>query len=61
MSCVIFVGLALITCSFHVLPLYSFKHIVMLSGPVILLTVVLFLPIMFFLVVPSLLERLRSR
>jgi hypothetical protein len=60
-SCVIFVGLSLIACSFHALVLYSSRHIVMLLGLVIPLTVVLFLPIVFFLVVPSLLERLRSR
>jgi hypothetical protein len=60
-SCVIFVRLYLITCSFHALVLYSYRHIVMLLGLVISLTVVLFLPIVFFLVVPSLLERLRSR
>jgi hypothetical protein len=58
---VIFVGLALIACSFHVLALYSSRHIVMLPGLVIPLTVILFLPIVFFLVVPSLLGRLRSR
>jgi hypothetical protein len=48
-------GLPLVTCSFHALALYSFRHIVMLLGLVIPLTVVLFLPIAFFLVVPSLL------
>jgi hypothetical protein len=57
----IFVGLSLITCSFHALVLYSSRHIVMLLGLVIPLTVVLFLPIVFFLVVPSLLGRLRSK
>jgi hypothetical protein len=41
-------GLSLITCSFHALALYSFKHIVMLPGLVILLTIVVFLPIVFF-------------
>jgi lipopolysaccharide export LptBFGC system permease protein LptF len=61
MSFVIFVGLSLVACSFHALVLYSFRHIVMLFGLVIPLTVVLFLPIVFFLVVPSLLGRLRSR
>jgi hypothetical protein len=59
-SCVIFVGLALVACSFHVLALYNFRHIVMLSGLVIPLTVVPFPPIVLFLVVPSLLERLKS-
>jgi hypothetical protein len=52
-SCVIFVRLSLIACSFHALVLYSSMHIVMLLGLVIPLTVVLFLPIVFFLVVPS--------
>jgi hypothetical protein len=51
----------IITGSFHALALYSFRHIVMLPGLVIPLTIVLFLPIVFFLVVPSLLRRLRSR
>jgi hypothetical protein len=60
-ACVIFMGLALIACSFHVLTLYSFRHIVMLPGLVIPLIVVLFLPIVFFLVVLSLLGRVRSR
>jgi hypothetical protein len=60
-SCIIFVGLSLIACSFHAIALYSSKHIVMLLGLVIPLTVILFLPIVFFLVVPSLLGRLRSR
>jgi hypothetical protein len=60
-SCIIFMGLSLIVCSFHALVLYSSRHIVMLLGLVIPLTVILFLPIMFFLVVPSLLERLRSK
>jgi hypothetical protein len=60
MSCVIFVGLALIAYSFHVLALYSSRHIVMLPELVIPLTIILFLPIMFF-VVPSLLGSLRSR
>jgi hypothetical protein len=46
---------------FHALALYSSRHIMMLPGLVIPLAVVLFLPIMFFLVVSSLLERLRSR
>jgi hypothetical protein len=57
----IFVELALVACSFHILALYSSRHIVMLPGLVIPLTVVLFLPIVFFLVVSSLLGRLRSR
>jgi hypothetical protein len=52
---------ALIACSFHAIALYSSRHIVMLLGLVIPLTVVLFLPTMFFLVIPSLLGRLRSR
>jgi hypothetical protein len=60
-SSVIFVGLSLVTCSFHALVFYSSRHIVMLLELVIRLTVVLFLPIVFFLVVPSLLGRLRSR
>jgi hypothetical protein len=60
-SCVIFVGLALVACSFRVLSLYSYMHIVMLPELVIPLTIVLFLPTVFFLVVLSLLERLRSR
>jgi hypothetical protein len=46
---------------FHVLALSSSRHIVMLPRLVIHLTVVLFLPIVFFLVVPLLLGRLRSR
>jgi hypothetical protein len=48
-------------CSFHGLALYSFSHIVMLPGLMISLIVVLFLPTVFFLVVLSLLERIRSR
>jgi hypothetical protein len=52
-SCVIFVGLSLVTYSFHALALYSFRHIVMLPGLVITLTVILFLSIVFFLVLPS--------
>jgi hypothetical protein len=60
MSCVIFVGLSLVACSFYALVLYSSRHIVMLFRLVISLTVILFLPIMFFLVVFSLLGRLRS-
>jgi hypothetical protein len=44
------VGLGLVACSFHALALYSSKHIVMLPGLVIHLTVVLFLPIVLFLV-----------
>jgi hypothetical protein len=59
--CVIFVGLFLFTCSFHDLALYNSKHIVMLLGPVIPLIVVLFLPIVFFFVVPLLLGRLRTK
>jgi hypothetical protein len=47
-SYVIFVGLSLVACSFHALPLYSSRYIVMLPG-LIPLTVVLFLPILFFL------------
>jgi hypothetical protein len=47
--CVIFVGLALVACSFHVLALYRSRHIVMLLEIVITLTVVLFLAIVFFL------------
>jgi hypothetical protein len=58
--CVIFVGLSLIACSFHALALYSSKHIVMVHRLVIPLTVVLFLSIVSFLVVPSLLGRLRN-
>jgi hypothetical protein len=46
---------------FHALSLYSSRHIMMLPGLVIPLAVILFLPIIFFLVVSSLLERLRSR
>jgi hypothetical protein len=60
MFCAIFMGLSL-DCSFHALALYNSKNIVMLSGLVIHLTVILFLPIAFFLVIPSLLGRLRSR
>jgi hypothetical protein len=60
-SYVIFVGLSLVACSFHALILYSSMHIVMLPRLVIPLTVVLFLHIAFFLVVPSLLGILRSR
>jgi hypothetical protein len=60
-SCVIFVGLSLVTCSLHALALYSSRHIVILPGLVISLTVVPFFPSVSFLVVPSLLERLRSR
>jgi hypothetical protein len=41
-------GLSLIVCSFHALALYRSMHIVMLPGLVITLTVVLFLPILFF-------------
>jgi hypothetical protein len=41
-------GLYLIACSFHALALYSSRHVVMLPGLGIPLTVVLFLPIMFF-------------
>jgi hypothetical protein len=47
-SCVIFVGLALVACSFHVLALYNSSHIVMLPGLVIPMAIVLFLPIVFF-------------
>jgi hypothetical protein len=54
-------GLSLIACSFHTLSLYSSRHIMMLPTLVIPLTIILFLSIMFFLVVPSLLGRLRSR
>jgi hypothetical protein len=60
-SCVIFMGLALVACSFHVLAFYSSRHIVILPWLVIPLTVILFLPIMFFLVVLSLLGTLRRR
>jgi hypothetical protein len=48
MSCVIFLGLAPIAYSFHIQALYSSRHIVMLLGVVIPLTVVLFLSIIFF-------------
>jgi hypothetical protein len=58
MSCIIFVGLALITCSFYTLPLYSFRYIVMLTGLVITLIIILFSDYCVFLVVPSLLGRL---
>jgi hypothetical protein len=58
---VIFMGLSLIAYSFHALVLYSSRHIMMLLGLVIPLTIVLFQPIVFFLVVSSLLRRLRSR
>jgi hypothetical protein len=47
----IFIGLSPIACSFHALPLYSFRHIVMLLVLVIPQTVVLFLSIMFFLII----------
>jgi hypothetical protein len=59
-SCVIFVGLSLIACSFHALALYSSRHIVMLPGLVIPLSS-FSLSIVFFLMIPSLLGRLRSR
>jgi hypothetical protein len=59
-SCVIFMRLTLIVCSFHVLTLYSSKHIMMLSCLVISRTIVLFLFIMFFLMIFLLLERLKS-
>jgi hypothetical protein len=59
-SCIIFVGLCLVTCSFHTLAFYNSSHIVMLPELVIPLIVILFLPIVFFLVVPSLLGKLRS-
>jgi hypothetical protein len=52
-SCIIYVGLSLITCSFHALALYNSRHIVMLLGLVIPLTIVLFPHIVFFLMVPS--------
>jgi hypothetical protein len=55
------VGLPIIVCSFHALTLYSSRHIVMLPELVIPLTDILFLSIVFFLMVPSLLERLKSR
>jgi hypothetical protein len=57
MSYAIFVGLSLVACSFHALALYSSRHIVILPGLVIYLTVVLFLSIVFFLLVPVLLRR----
>jgi hypothetical protein len=60
-SCVIFVGPPLIACSFHALSFYNSRHIMMLPELVISLTIILFLPTVFFLVVPSLLRRLRSR
>jgi hypothetical protein len=60
-SSVIFVGLSLIACSFHALVLYISRLIVMLLELVIPLTVILFLPIVFFLVVLSLLGGLKSR
>jgi hypothetical protein len=48
MFCVIFVELSLVIYSFHTLALYNFRHIVMLPGLVIPLTVLLFLTIVFF-------------
>jgi hypothetical protein len=54
-------GISLNACSFHTLALYNYRHIVILPRLVITLTVILFLPIVFFLVVPLLLGRLRSR
>jgi hypothetical protein len=59
--CVIFMGLYLVACSFLALALYSSMHILMLLGLVIPMIVNLFLLIVFFLVVLSLLGRLRSR
>jgi hypothetical protein len=53
-------GPSLVACSFHTLSLYNSRHIVMLHVLVIPLIIVLFLPTMFFLMVHSLLERLRS-
>jgi hypothetical protein len=60
-SYVIFVRPSSVACSFHAIALYSSRHIVMLPVLVIPLTIILFLPIVSFLVVPSLIERLRSR
>jgi hypothetical protein len=54
-------GLSLVACCFHALVLYSSGYIVMLLELVIPLTVILFLPIVCFFVVPSLLGRLRNR
>jgi hypothetical protein len=51
--CIIFMELYLVVCSFHDATLYSSKRIVMLLGLLIPLVVVLFLPIVFFLVVPG--------
>jgi hypothetical protein len=48
MFCVIFVELSLVIYSFHTLALYNFRHILMLPGLVIPLTVLLFLTIVFF-------------
>jgi hypothetical protein len=45
--------LSLVTYSFYALALYSSRHIMMLPELVIPLLVVLFLPIVFFLVVPT--------
>jgi hypothetical protein len=60
MSYIIFMRLSLVVYSFHALALYISRHIMMLPRLVIPLTIVLFLPIIFFLVVPSLLGRVRS-
>jgi hypothetical protein len=60
-SCVIFVRLSLITCSFYALALYISRYIMMLPELVIPLLIILFLPIVLFLVVSLLLGKLRSR
>jgi hypothetical protein len=59
MSYDIFVGLD--AYSFHTLALYNFRLIVMLPRLVIPLIVDLFLSIVFFLVVPSMLGRLKNK
>jgi hypothetical protein len=61
MSYDIFVGLYLDAYSFHTLALYNFRLIVMLPRLVIPLIVDLFLSIVFFLVVPSMLGRLKNK
>jgi hypothetical protein len=54
-------GLSRVVFSFHAPHLYNFRVILMLLGPVIPPIVDLFLLFVFFLVVPSLLRRLRNK
>jgi hypothetical protein len=61
MSCVTFVGPLLAVCFSRAPALFNSKPTLMLLELATPLTVALFLPIVFFLVAPSLLGKLRSR